>query len=147
MKQRQPQDTLQLVLNSVQEEQRATGKKVISMQVFIDAEKQQEQSLRDYQHEYLQKIRDQKNVSVSEINRYRGFCYQLEQALLQQQEKIQYAEQHIKELQQVLMKQQHKMTVLEELIQKHTVAAQQNDDKLLQKISDELASRRFMTQP
>jgi flagellar FliJ protein len=146
MKHRNAQDTLQLVLNKAQEEQRATGKKVVSMQVFIDAEKQQEQSLRDYQQDYLQKIRDQKNVSVSEIHRYRGFCYQLEQALLQQQEKIHFAEQHVEELQQVLIKQQHKMNVLEELIKKHQLATQQKDDKLLQKISDELASRRFIIQ-
>jgi flagellar FliJ protein len=146
MKHRNAQDTLQLVLNKAQEEQRATGKKVVSMQVFIDAEKQQEQSLRDYQQDYLQKIRDQKNVSVSEIHRYRGFCYQLEQALLQQQEKIHFAEQHVEELQQVLIKQQHKMNVLDELIKKHQLATQQKDDKLLQKISDELASRRFITQ-
>lgn len=146
MKHRNAQDTLQLVLNKAQEEQRATGKKVVTMQVFIDAEKQQEQSLRDYQQDYLQKIRDQKNVSVSEIHRYRGFCYQLEQALLQQQEKIHFAEQHVEELQQVLIKQQHKMNVLEELIKKHQLATQQKDDKLLQKISDELASRRFITQ-
>ncbi len=146
MKHRNAQDTLQLVLNKAQEEQRATGKKVVTMQVFIDAEKQQEQSLRDYQQDYLQKIRDQKNVSVSEIHRYRGFCYQLEQALLQQQEKIHFAEQHVEELQQVLIKQQHKMNVLDELIKKHQLATQQKDDKLLQKISDELASRRFITQ-
>ena len=146
MKHRNAQDTLQLVLNKAQEEQRATGKKVVTMQVFIDAEKQQEQSLRDYQQDYLQKIRDQKNVSVSEIHRYRGFCYQLEQALLQQQEKIHLAEQHVEELQQVLIKQQHKMNVLDELIKKHQLATQQKDDKLLQKISDELASRRFITQ-
>lgn len=145
MKTRSPEDTLQLVLNKVQEEQRTTGKKVTSMRIFIDAEKQQEQSLRDYQNEYLEKIRHQKNVSISEINRYRGFCYQLEEALIQQQEKIHFAESHISELQQILMKQQHKMTVLESLIKKHVMTTQQKEDKASQKISDELATRRFTT--
>ena len=146
MKTRKPQDTLQLVLDKVQEEQRVTGKKVTSMRIFIDAEKQQEQSLRDYQNEYLEKIRQQKHVSISEINRYRGFCYQLEEALTQQQEKIQFAEAHVNDLQQILMKQQHKMNVLEALIAKHIAASQLSEDKLSQKVSDELASRRFTTQ-
>ncbi|MFT5420751.1 MAG: flagellar biosynthesis chaperone FliJ, partial [Candidatus Endobugula sp.] len=85
-------NSLQLVLNKEKKEQDAIGGKVNKMTIFIENEKDQEQSLREYQQEYIVKIREQRQCTIAEINRYRGFCYQLDSALTQQQKKIQLAE-------------------------------------------------------
>ena len=77
--------SLQLVLNKAQEEQKMIGNKVRGMKAFIESEQQQEQSLQEYQNEYLEKIRGQKNISISEINRYRSFLHKILKAYLDNQ--------------------------------------------------------------
>jgi flagellar export protein FliJ len=130
------------VLDKEKEEQRKIGNKVTRMRIFIESEKNQENSLHEYKDEYLQRIREQKQCAVAEINRYRNFCAQLEQALSQQKEKIRFAENNLNKLQQQLMQQQHKITVLVELIEKKKRLVQQREDNAAQKIEDELSSRR-----
>lgn len=142
---KQGRDPLQLVLNKVEQEQQSTSKKLQRMRIFIDGERSQEQALRDYQQEYLQKIRDQRSLHIDELNRYRGFCYQLEQALEQQQEKINLAEKQAEVLQKTLMQQQHRIKILKEVIEKQRLLQQLSDDKQQQKLMDDLALRRLFS--
>lgn len=140
---KQARDPLQLVLNKAEKEQQATSKKLQRMRIFIEGERGQEQALREYQQEYLQKIRDKREFPVDELNRYRGFFYQLEQALEQQQEKINLAEKQAEELQKSLIQQQHRINILKEVMEKQRILQQLSDDKQQQKIVDELAVRRL----
>jgi flagellar export protein FliJ len=134
-------NSLQLVLNKEKKEQDAIGGKVNKISIFIENEKSQERSLREYQQEYIKKIREQKQCTIAEVNRYRGFCYQLDHALTQQQTKIQLAEKHLDELRKLLMVQQHKISVLANLIEKKAGEAAYNEEKVAQKFLDELAAR------
>jgi flagellar protein FliJ len=133
--------SLGLVLHKVEDEQRLIGKKLTRLQEFINNEKAQENNLREYQAEYIKKIDNQRRCNISEINRYRTFCYQLESALVQQQRKIALAEAEMKKLRHLLMTQQHKISVLTELIQKKEGEISYLEEKQLQKIMDELSAR------
>jgi flagellar export protein FliJ len=129
-------------LDQFKSEQQSTHDKLKRMCIFIDTEKSQELVLRRYQQEYIEKIRDQQNVSISELNRYRSFCYQLEQALIQQQQKIALAEKQVQEFRKTLVKQQHRNQVLIKIIEKQALQQQLVDAKKQQIIIDELSLRR-----
>lgn len=133
--------SLMLVLDKTQEEQNKIAKKLMSMQLFVEGEKQQEQSLKDYLQGYVVKIQEQKHCRIDEVNRYRSFCTQLEQAIEQQAEKIRLAEEQLATLRQSSMEKQYKMTVLQQLIDKKQSLIEQQDEKSLQKTIDELVSR------
>ncbi len=141
MKVKNEQQTLTLVLEKVQQEQKNIGNKVRGMKAFIESEQQQERSLQVYQQEYLEKIRNQSHTRVSEIQRYRSFCQQLEQALSQQRQKIQLAKDKLAQLQADLVKRQHSMTILQELIKKKGRMIALHEEKQLQKVCDDLSLR------
>lgn len=138
--------SLLLVLDQAKNAQDTIARKVQKASEFVQQEKQQEKSLSEYLQEYQGKIREQRQCSVSEVNRYRSFCSQLEKALMQQQEKVLLAETHLLSLRQSLMQQQHRITVLDELIKKKQQHIDIADEKKLQKLIDELSSRQYTSQ-
>ncbi len=136
--------SLSLVLRKTSEEQNKLAKRLMSMQLFIDAEKQQEQSLKEYLEEYIVKIQSQKHCRVDEISRYRLFCSKLEKTIIQQHEKIVMAERQLDEIRQASMAIQYKISVLEQMLTKNQYAIEQQEEKRLQKTVDELSARRAL---
>ncbi|MGS2717548.1 flagellar export protein FliJ [Eionea flava] len=136
--------SLDLVLQQATQRQDSVAKKVRAASLFVEQEIQQTQNLTNYLGEYQEKIRLQKHCSAIESIRYRSFCAQLQTAIVQQQEKVQFAEARLAELRQELVEQQHKISVLQDMIEKKHQNSAAVDEKKLQKLIDELSARQHI---
>jgi flagellar export protein FliJ len=138
-----------LVLTQTQKKQETLALKVQKADAFVQQENAQAKSLDEYLQAYLQeyqhKIREQRLCTASDLSRYRGFCGQLQNALIQQQEKVVLAESHLAKLRQSLMQLQHKISVLQNLIKEREQQLSAADEKKLQKTIDELSARSYFS--
>lgn len=133
--------SLDVVLQQATQHQDSIAKKTRAASLFVEQENQQTQNLMDYLGEYQEKIRQQTHCTAIESMRYRSFCAQLQTAIVQQQEKVHFAEIRLAELRQELVMQQQKISVLQDMIEKKHQDAAAVDEKKLQKLIDELSAR------
>jgi len=130
-----------LVLTQTKKTQEKLALQVQKADAFVQQENEQAKNLAIYLQDYQHKIREQHHCSAPDLLRYRSFCGQLQNALIQQEEKVSLAETHLAKLRQSLMQQQHKISVLQDLISKREQEIDAADEKKLQKNIDELSTR------
>lgn len=134
---------LQLVLDKEENNQKDIAQRLEKVAAFIRSEKEQLAQLQDYRDDYFNKIQNsQQTWPVEMISRYRNFCYQLDSALQDQQNKINIGDTKLQELRGLLAKQQHKISVLKDLLEQKHIEQLAIENKFIQKEMDEFSSRR-----
>ncbi len=139
----QQKQSLQLVMGKVQRDQDHISERLKKTMDILYAEKEQMQQLKDYKEEYIKKIQTLQSGSATELQRYRSFCYQLDEALIHQEQKITLIESKRDETQELLKAHQHKVNHLSELLKNKKNEIVNCEDKALQASIDELSTRKF----
>lgn len=110
---------------------------------LLNSERSQVVDLQGYKQEYINEISLQKDCSITLISRYRTFCHQLEELIVQQQHKVSAIEEKIKELNQLVYSQQYKISVLQKRHDENQKQIALLEEKTQQKLIDELTTIRF----
>ena len=111
---------------------------------FID-DNERYQGLADYRTDYIRQTqqRGAEGVQSRQFNQYLNFITKLDQALEQQNLQIQQAQRVVDMRRTAWLTMQKKRKAIELLIDKELAASQQRQNKLEQKLLDEIATQQF----
>lgn len=135
---------LQLVRDKEINEKHALSQKLACAAALAHGEQQQLEQLKDYQEDYLKMIQaEQVGWSASKSTHYREFCYQLSQVIDGQINKLEQTKITVNELKKAVQQQQHKIDVIDEMLDRQSLALLAAENKHYQQESDALTARRF----
>ncbi len=114
-----------------------------NIQQRIDGEKEKKQTLLQYQLDYRQNFNRQGRDGVSglQIQGFESFILQIEQALTQQEQQQQQLEHQFKEAQKIYQSLNMRLKSYEKLQSRLSEQAQQQDNKQMQKLLDEMGAQ------
>lgn len=114
-------------------------------QQFLQTCNERYQGLADYRTDYIRQTqqRGAEGVQSRQFNQYLNFITKLDQALEQQNLQIQQAQRVVDMRRTAWLTMQKKRKAIELLIDKELAASQQRQNKLEQKLLDEIATQQF----
>jgi len=113
------------------------------LQQRIDSEHQKEQSLSQYQSEYMEKFQHAGSQGISglHLQQFESFILQIDTALLRQSQQVQQFTQQLQQAQNVYLKLNQRLKSYEKLQTRLTDQALKEEDKQLQKFLDEMGAQ------
>ncbi len=136
-------DRLEIVKKLAEKKEAAAALSLQKAHIQLIEEQKQYDQVQDYYQEYLSKSTHQNNISIDELTRMRGFTHRLSNSVTQIMGQISDTEITINTLQKEWMVLRHRRRVLEDLINRAKKEEQTNEDKVEQKIMDELISQKY----
>ena len=114
-------------------------------QQFLQTCNERYQGLADYRTDYIRQTqqRGAEGIQSRQFNQYLNFITKLDQALEQQNLQIQQAQRVVDMRRTAWLTMQKKRKAIELLIDKELAASQQRQNKLEQKLLDEIATQQF----
>ncbi len=135
---------LELVKDQAEQKQRELAENFEKAVNFVQGERKQLLQLQDYETDYLEKIKQEQGAWTAETTgRYRNFCHQLSQAIVEQSGKLTEAEKQLDKMRKTLCEQQQKINVLDDLIEREHLQAAHVQNHLQQKEMDEHSTRLY----
>ncbi|GAB1266439.1 hypothetical protein NBRC116493_19570 [Aurantivibrio infirmus] len=113
-----------------------------SHQGQLQSDLAQYQQIDEYYQEYIGKITTQRSISIGDLKSYRLFAHQLSDSMTQMQQKIDRLQGVITQLQSNWLLLKKKREAIDELIARAAAEAQSEEDRIEQKIADELINQR-----
>ena len=115
------------------------------IQKRIDNEHQKEQSLIEYQAEYMRKFQQAGSEGMSGLNlqQFESFILQIDTALFRQSQQVQQFTQQLEQAQKVYLKLNQRLKSYQKLQTRLNDQALQQEDKQLQKFLDEMGAQLY----
>lgn len=135
-----------LVKEQVEREQQKLSEKFEKAVNYVHAERKQLQQLKEYEQGYLERIKTEQSLwSADNTSRYRQFCHQLSQTIVEQQLRLDQAERHLEIMRTELCQQQQKINVLSDVIARQNQATALAEGLIIQKELDDFATRQYFS--
>lgn len=136
---------LQLLVQVQKEKEEKLLANFVQAQQFLQTCNDRYQGLADYRTDYIRQTqqRGAEGVQSRQFNQYLNFITKLDQALEQQNLQIQQAQRVVDMRRTTWLAMQKKRKAIELLIDKELAASQQRQNRLEQKLLDEIATQQF----
>jgi flagellar FliJ protein len=136
---------LQLLVQVQKEKEEKLLANFVQAQQFLQTCNDRYQGLADYRTDYIRQTqqRGAEGVQSRQFNQYLNFITKLDQALEQQNLQIQQAQRVVDMRRTAWLTMQKKRKAIELLIDKELSASQQRQNRLEQKLLDEIATQQF----
>ncbi len=136
---------LQLLVQVQKEKEEKLLANFVQAQQFLQTCNDRYQGLADYRTDYIRQTqqRGAEGVQSRQFNQYLNFITKLDQALEQQNLQIQQAQRVVDMRRTAWLTMQKKRKAIELLIDKELAASQQRQNRLEQKLLDEIATQQF----
>lgn len=136
---------LQLLVQVQKEKEEKLLANFVQAQQFLQTCNDRYQGLADYRTDYIRQTqqRGAEGVQSRQFNQYLNFITKLDQALEQQNLQIQQAQRVVDMRRTAWLAMQKKRKAIELLIDKELAASQQRQNRLEQKLLDEIATQQF----
>jgi len=136
---------LQLLVQVQKEKEEKLLANFVQAQQFLQTCNDRYQGLADYRTDYIRQTqqRGAEGVQSRQFNQYLNFITKLDQALEQQNLQIQQAQRVVDMRRTAWLAMQKKRKAIELLIDKELSASQQRQNRLEQKLLDEIATQQF----
>lgn len=136
---------LQLLVQVQKDKEEKLLANFVQAQQFLQTCNDRYQGLADYRTDYIRQTqqRGAQGVQSRQFNQYLNFITKLDQALEQQHLQIQQAQRVVDMRRTAWLTMQKKRKAIELLIDKELAASQQRQNKLEQKLLDEIATQQF----
>jgi flagellar FliJ protein len=136
---------LQLLVQVQKEKEEKLLANFVQAQQFLQTSNERYQGLADYRTDYIRQTqqRGAEGVQSRQFNQYLNFITKLDQALEQQNLQIQQAQRVVDMRRTAWLAMQKKRKAIELLIDKELAASQQRQNRLEQKLLDEIATQQF----
>ncbi|WP_031571327.1 flagellar export protein FliJ [Rheinheimera texasensis] len=136
---------LQLLVQVQKEKEEKLLANFVQAQQFLQTCNDRYQGLADYRTDYIRQTqqRGAEGVQSRQFNQYLNFITKLDQALEQQNLQIQQAQRVVDMRRTAWLTMQKKRKAIELLIDKELASSQQRQNRLEQKLLDEIATQQF----
>ncbi|GAA6153285.1 flagellar export protein FliJ [Pseudoteredinibacter isoporae] len=137
---------LELVRNLNQQDLDNISEQLAKQRETLQGEQEKLQQLQGYRDDYMDSVRNLKHTNVQQMQSQRSFIQRMHMACEQQQAMVAKVNEHCEAIMHVWQQQSQKLKKLEELIERYQreeqAFADQQEQKLIDELSTQKASRR-----